>query len=79
LKEKALDGTLRTTRFGRGYGAETDYVMKMITEDLMIKVEHTLTVDSGRGKIYGLSSVHGSDSFLQKMHNILHLITQKSE
>jgi hypothetical protein len=64
LKEKALDRTLRTTRFGRSYGAETDYVMKMITEDFMIKVETMLTVDSSRGKIYSLSSVHGSDSFL---------------
>jgi hypothetical protein len=64
LKEKALDLTPRTTRFGRGYRADTDYVMKMITEDFMIKVEPTLTVDTGRGKIYGLSSVRGSESFL---------------
>jgi len=64
LKEKALDPTLRTARFERGYKAQTDYVMKIITEDFMIKVEPTLTVDTDRGKIYGLSNVRGSESSL---------------
>jgi hypothetical protein len=64
LKEKALDLAPKTTRFGRGYRAETDYVMKMKTQDLMIKMEPTLTIDTGRGIIHGLSSVRGSESFL---------------
>ena len=64
MKEKALYLAPKTTRFGRGYRAETDYVMKMITEDLMIKMEPTLTVDTGRGIIYGLSGVRGSESFV---------------
>lgn len=61
LKEEALDLTPKTIRFGRGCRAETDYVMKMITEYFMIKVEPTLKVDTDRGKIYGLSSVRGSE------------------
>jgi hypothetical protein len=76
LKEKALDLPPKTTRFGRGYRAEREYVMKMIIEDLMIKMERSIPVE---GKSTASQAFVAQNLFCKGAQHSEYLITRKSQ